>query len=298
MTEIWPYRDLLMQLMRRDVVVRYRHSLLGIGWALLQPLGLMLLFTFVFTPGGLRRRDQQAGCPLSALRLCRRAAVDVLRLRPDRRGQQSLLAPRPRHQDSTSRNRFCRSPRSPSALFDFLVASLVLVGLAAWYHLTSSWKFHCQPALLLLPVILGIQLLFMVGLGPMARPGKSVVPRREVPVHRRDPDVDVPDQRALSAAGEQFGNHRPADHAQSDGADHLRLPRDCHQRANARRTRVVDLHDHRGRADVERMVRVPGPRRAVRGARVNDVGTHRHVVVGFVPRTCRPKWWDRRTIEQ
>ena len=49
MGEIWHYRDLLYQLVRREVLVRYRHSLLGISWALLQPLGMMLLFTFVFT---------------------------------------------------------------------------------------------------------------------------------------------------------------------------------------------------------------------------------------------------------
>ena len=47
--QLWFYRDLLFQLVRREVVVRYRHSIMGVAWALLQPLGLMLLFTFVFT---------------------------------------------------------------------------------------------------------------------------------------------------------------------------------------------------------------------------------------------------------
>ncbi len=49
MSELWAYRDLLCELIRREILVRYRHSVLGVGWALLQPLGLMLLFTFVFT---------------------------------------------------------------------------------------------------------------------------------------------------------------------------------------------------------------------------------------------------------
>ena len=49
MNGIWQYRDLVYQLVRREVLVRYRHSLMGVSWALLQPLGMMLLFTFVFT---------------------------------------------------------------------------------------------------------------------------------------------------------------------------------------------------------------------------------------------------------
>ncbi|HXQ21102.1 MAG TPA: ABC transporter permease [Candidatus Acidoferrales bacterium] len=55
--ELWRYRDLLMLLAQRDVTVRYKQTLLGVSWALLQPLGPMLVFTLVFTrfikiPGG------------------------------------------------------------------------------------------------------------------------------------------------------------------------------------------------------------------------------------------------------
>jgi lipopolysaccharide transport system permease protein len=42
-------RDLLIALAARDVRVRYRQSLLGVGWAVLQPLGLTLLFSVVFS---------------------------------------------------------------------------------------------------------------------------------------------------------------------------------------------------------------------------------------------------------
>ncbi|NLE58431.1 MAG: ABC transporter permease, partial [Planctomycetes bacterium] len=52
-----------------------------------------------------------------------------------------------------------------SAFFDFLVASVVLVGLVAYFHVTSDWSFAFHPALLMLPLVVAVQVLLMVGLG-------------------------------------------------------------------------------------------------------------------------------------
>jgi ABC-2 type transport system permease protein len=46
---IFQYRDLIYQLVRRDIVARYKRSVLGIGWTMLQPLGMMLIMTVVFS---------------------------------------------------------------------------------------------------------------------------------------------------------------------------------------------------------------------------------------------------------
>lgn len=46
--EIWHNRDLFYFLVRRDILLRYKQTVLGAGWAILQPLATMVLFTTVF----------------------------------------------------------------------------------------------------------------------------------------------------------------------------------------------------------------------------------------------------------
>jgi ABC-type polysaccharide/polyol phosphate export permease len=47
--ELKHYRYLLKQLVRRDIVARYKRSFLGVAWTMLNPLGTMLIMTFVFS---------------------------------------------------------------------------------------------------------------------------------------------------------------------------------------------------------------------------------------------------------
>lgn len=47
--DIIRYRDLIFQLVRRDIVARYKRSVLGIAWTMLQPLGMMIVLTIVFS---------------------------------------------------------------------------------------------------------------------------------------------------------------------------------------------------------------------------------------------------------
>lgn len=47
--ELWTYRELVANLTIRELKARYKSSVLGFFWSLLNPLGMMLVFTFVFT---------------------------------------------------------------------------------------------------------------------------------------------------------------------------------------------------------------------------------------------------------
>src|SRR5688572_941763 len=46
--DLWRYRELLGFLAWRDIKVRYKQAVLGAGWALIQPIITMVVFTFVF----------------------------------------------------------------------------------------------------------------------------------------------------------------------------------------------------------------------------------------------------------
>jgi lipopolysaccharide transport system permease protein len=46
--ELWQYRDLFWFLVKRDIKTRYAQSVMGVGWAIIQPVFSMIIFTVVF----------------------------------------------------------------------------------------------------------------------------------------------------------------------------------------------------------------------------------------------------------
>ncbi len=46
--ELWSYRELAVMMMLRDIKVRYKQTILGVAWAVIQPLTTMLIFTLIF----------------------------------------------------------------------------------------------------------------------------------------------------------------------------------------------------------------------------------------------------------
>lgn len=49
LSELWQYRELFYFFAWRDIKVKYKQTYLGVAWAVLQPLGLILLFTYIFS---------------------------------------------------------------------------------------------------------------------------------------------------------------------------------------------------------------------------------------------------------
>lgn len=46
--ELWRYRDLALQIVVRDITLRYRQTALGAAWAILQPVAFMIIFSVFF----------------------------------------------------------------------------------------------------------------------------------------------------------------------------------------------------------------------------------------------------------
>ena len=46
--DVWRHRDLVAFLALRDILVRYKQTVVGVAWAVLRPLATLLVYTFVF----------------------------------------------------------------------------------------------------------------------------------------------------------------------------------------------------------------------------------------------------------
>jgi lipopolysaccharide transport system permease protein len=65
--ELWQHRELLYFFAWRDIKVKYRQTFLGILWALLQPLALMLLFVWIFSRSSIGQSSTAIDYPVFVL---------------------------------------------------------------------------------------------------------------------------------------------------------------------------------------------------------------------------------------
>ncbi len=64
---IFHYRHLVVQFVRRDILTRYKRSVLGVAWSMLNPLGTMLILTIVFSQAFGGSQEGYAAYVLSGL---------------------------------------------------------------------------------------------------------------------------------------------------------------------------------------------------------------------------------------
>ena len=151
--ELYSYRELLKNLVVRDLKVRYKNSFLGILWSLLNPLLMTLVFTIVFTlmlPGG-----GQENYPV----------FFMCGFLPWTFFSTSVSGATGSIVDSAGLIKKVYFPREilPIAevlanLVNFLLAMLVLFGMILVFQIKLT------PAVLMLPVIILAQVMFITGM--------------------------------------------------------------------------------------------------------------------------------------
>jgi lipopolysaccharide transport system permease protein len=123
------YRDLLYTLGLHRIKVRYKQSLLGVSWAVLQPVSLMLIFTFIFS---LITRMPSDGTPYAVF-----AYTALLPWTYFANALSSASNSLVSHSHLVTKVYFPREilPLTyvMAALFDFLIASSALAGLLIYY---------------------------------------------------------------------------------------------------------------------------------------------------------------------
>lgn len=158
------FRDLLLSLTWRDLRVRYKQSVLGIGWAVLLPFSMMLMFTFVFT----RAIDASLvlGIDLPYALYAYSGLVPWTFFSVSLGGCVSSLVA---NRNLVTKVYFPREvfPLSciAGSFVDFCLAMSVLAGLMFYFHASGAWSFKLAPALLFLPVVVAVQIAITIGLG-------------------------------------------------------------------------------------------------------------------------------------
>src|SRR5437773_647556 len=150
--DLWAYRELLYFLMWRDVKVRYKQTVLGAAWAVIQPLTTMIIFTYFF---GKLARVPTDGVPYpvfcyTALLLWTFFSNGVTNAANSLIGNSNLI----------TKVYFPRliipAAAVGAGLLDFAIASVLLVGLLVYYGFPVTWEYLMIVPLIVLTTVFGL----------------------------------------------------------------------------------------------------------------------------------------------
>ncbi len=147
--ELWRYRDLFYFLVMRGMKVRYAQSVLGVGWAVVQPVFTMVIFTVVF---GTVAKVSSDGAPY--------AVFSYVALVPWTYFSNALTdasGSLVKNSNLISKVYFPRliMPLSGVAgkLIDFAIAMTLVAGLMVWYRITPTPWVGVTPFLVFLVIL-------------------------------------------------------------------------------------------------------------------------------------------------
>lgn len=150
--DLWTYREVLYFLVWRDVKVRYKQAALGAAWAIIQPLFLMIVFTFFF---GRLMRVSTGDIPYP---LFVYAAIvpwsffsnAVVSSSNSLTGNSNLITKIYFPRLLIPAASIC------AGLIDFAIASLLLAALLPYYDVELGWSVLLYPVLVLLTALLAL----------------------------------------------------------------------------------------------------------------------------------------------
>jgi lipopolysaccharide transport system permease protein len=153
--ELWEYRDLFYFFVWRNIKVRYAQSVLGVGWAIIQPVFSMIVFTIVF---GKLAKIGSEGVPYAIFSYAALVPWTYFSNALTQSGASLVGA-----SGMISKVYFPRLiiPMSPllDKLVDFGISLILLVGLMVWFKIAPTiW-------VLTLPLLILLMMLTAAGLG-------------------------------------------------------------------------------------------------------------------------------------
>ena len=203
--ELWTHRELLGFFVWRDVKVRYKQTLLGIGWAMLQPLTTMIVFSVVF--GRLAHLDSDGvaypAFSLAGLLPWMLFSGGVTLAANSLVGNVNLL----------TKVYFPRIllPLSNviSGLLDFAVSLALLLAVLAWFEIWPTWRVLLLPLPIALVMVTAAGAgLWLAALNAQYRDIRHALPFRDANLDVRHADRLFAEHRAGGVA--TAGGHQSA----------------------------------------------------------------------------------------
>ncbi len=172
--DLWRYRELFYFLAWRDILVRYKQTVIGIAWALIRPFLTMVVFTVVFSLLAKLPSEGNAPYPIMVF-----AALLPWQFFSNALSEcsNSLIS----NANLISKVYFPRLIVPASAVIvsfvDFLVSGMILLALMAWYNFVPSWRILTLPAFTLIAFALSMGAgLWLAALNVKYRDFRYVVP--------------------------------------------------------------------------------------------------------------------------
>lgn len=153
--DLWNYRELFYILAWRDISVRYKQTIIGIAWALIQPLATMLVMTVIFSRvAGL---PSEGAAPYAIMVYAAMLPWQFFATSLST-SSQSLVS----NTHLISKIYFPRMIIPASSVIvsfiDFLISFGILITLMAWYQFWPDWRILTLP--------LFMALAFLAAMGP------------------------------------------------------------------------------------------------------------------------------------
>jgi lipopolysaccharide transport system permease protein len=153
--DLWVYRELVYFLTWRDIKVRYKQAVLGVAWAILQPLFTMVVFSVIL--GNFLGVPTDGNVPYPIFSYVAILPWQLFASTLQRSGT-SLVS-------SANLLKKVYFPRlvipiasMGAGLVDFFISFLVLLGLMAYYHITLSWQMLWIIPLILLAILTALSI--------------------------------------------------------------------------------------------------------------------------------------------
>jgi lipopolysaccharide transport system permease protein len=148
--ELVEYRELLVRMTTRDLLLRYKQTIMGFGWAIFTPVVNTVLFSVIFT----RVAPLDVGIPYPLFAYCGLLSWNLLAS-----SLRFSLVSLTGNVALVTKVYFPREIFPFSAVIvsatDFLIASLILVAMMIYYHVSVG------VAILFLPFVVAVHLLFI-----------------------------------------------------------------------------------------------------------------------------------------